>query len=117
MARLNATVVTSQQNCKQLHHVVVNHSLLISDRTMSCNESTLGNSPISSGLNPNFIGSSVDRTLNNCPTICSNITPSLCNTSTMSSNNPVGNVTTNLSTSNIVLGGIYSTDSSLQVPS
>nr|CAH8824895.1 unnamed protein product [Trichobilharzia regenti] len=84
---------------------------------MSCNESTLGNSPISSGLNPNFIGSSVDRTLNNCPTICSNITPSLCNTSTMSSNNPVGNVTTNLSTSNIVLGGIYSTDSSLQVPS
>ncbi|CAH8481693.1 unnamed protein product [Heterobilharzia americana] len=84
---------------------------------MFCNENSLGNSPITGGLIPNFMGSSTDRTLNNCPTICSNITSSLCNTSSMSSNNPVGNVTTNLSNTNIVLGSLYSTDSSLQVSS
>ncbi|CAH8455860.1 unnamed protein product [Schistosoma turkestanicum] len=89
---------------------------LISERTMFFNESGFGNSPIAGGLNQNFM-SSADRTLNNCPTICSNINSSLCTTSSLSSSNPVGSVTANLSNPNTVLGGLYSTDSSLQVPS
>ncbi|TNN06784.1 GATOR complex protein isoform 4 [Schistosoma japonicum] len=88
---------------------------LISERTMFFNEGTFGNSPITGGLNPNFMGSA-DRTLNNCSTICSNINSSLCNTSSLSANSPVGSVATNLSNPNIVLGSLYSTDSSLQVP-
>lgn len=89
---------------------------LISERTMFFNESSFGNGPITAGLNQNFMGSA-DRTLNNCPTICSNINSSLCTTSSLSPSNPVGGVTTNLSNPNIVLGSLYSTDPSLQVPS
>lgn len=83
---------------------------------MFFNESSFGNGPITAGLNQNFMGSA-DRTLNNCPTICSNINSSLCTTSSLSPSNPVGGVTTNLSNPNIVLGSLYSTDPSLQVPS